>query len=249
MQLKLLLNHVGKEWGKSEITLQTACLFRQAIGPHQCSGHWSKSMEKSSFIYTTYLGDQRSQKKMGGTYYRKRGSASYIVREVREVKERERERERKTEVTSPFSRSNWRWVLHFSLPKICTLVSPLLNGAEFTLSVAKNVALFETVPVLRKIRTVKWRHTLAKLPRQKLSNYQVCNRFYLLLLFQIVWNPPMKPDHSREDIDRWRFVSYCKVGWPGRSLKVCYWQAVGLLDQGIARTAIARDLKWSTTKS
>ena len=60
--------------------------------------------------------------------------------------------------------------MHFSLPKMCTLVltksfalflakkitsvSPLLNGAEFTLSVAKNVALFETVHVLR---TVKWR--------------------------------------------------------------------------------------------
>ena len=44
------------------------------------------------------------------TYYRKRGSASYIVREVLLVRERERERERdtererKTEVTSPFSR-------------------------------------------------------------------------------------------------------------------------------------------------
>ena len=42
----------------------------------------------------------------------------------------------------------------FPCQKICTLVSPLLNGAEFTLSVAKNVALFETVRVLR---TVKWR--------------------------------------------------------------------------------------------
>ena len=41
-----------------------------------------------------------------------------------------------------------------SCQKICTSVSPLLNGAEFTLSVAKNVALFETVRVLR---TVKWR--------------------------------------------------------------------------------------------
>ena len=44
--------------------------------------------------------------------YRKRGSASYIVREVHSVREREREiqrerereRERKTEVTSPLSR-------------------------------------------------------------------------------------------------------------------------------------------------
>ena len=45
-------------------------------------------------------------------YYRKRGSASYIVREVLSVRERERERdtdrqrerERETEVTSPLSR-------------------------------------------------------------------------------------------------------------------------------------------------
>ena len=43
-------------------------------------------------------------------YYRKRGSASYIVREVLSVRERERdtdrerERQRETEVTSPLSR-------------------------------------------------------------------------------------------------------------------------------------------------
>ena len=47
-------------------------------------------------------------------YYRKRGSASYIVREVLSVRERKRERERErerdtdrereTEVTSPLSR-------------------------------------------------------------------------------------------------------------------------------------------------
>ena len=38
--------------------------------------------------------------------------------------------------------------------KICTSVSPRLKGTEFTLSVAKNIALFETVRILR---TVKWR--------------------------------------------------------------------------------------------
>ena len=42
----------------------------------------------------------------------------------------------------------------FLAKKICTSVFPLLIGAEFTLSVAKNVALFETVRILR---TVKWR--------------------------------------------------------------------------------------------
>ena len=41
----------------------------------------------------------------------------------------------------------------FPCQKICTSVSPLLIGAEFTLSVAKNIALFETVRILR---TVKW---------------------------------------------------------------------------------------------
>ena len=50
--------------------------------------------------------------KVEPTNYRKRGSASYIVREVLSVRERERERdtERETEVTSPLSRSNWRWI-------------------------------------------------------------------------------------------------------------------------------------------
>ena len=42
----------------------------------------------------------------------------------------------------------------FPCQKICTSVSPLLIGAEFTLSVAKNAAPFETVRILR---TVKWR--------------------------------------------------------------------------------------------
>ena len=35
------------------------------------------------------------------SYYRKRGSATYIVREVRSVRERDTERESETEVTSP----------------------------------------------------------------------------------------------------------------------------------------------------
>ena len=73
-------------------------------------------------------------------YYRKRGSASYIVCEVRSVRERERERGRRKwrhlssaeigdEVcTFPCQRCApyyWRRVLHFSLPKICTSFSPL----------------------------------------------------------------------------------------------------------------------------
>ena len=106
--------------------------------------------------------------------FRKRRSASYIVREVRLVRERERERERERDretdgsdvtlvvlklamsfalfLAKNLHLSNWRRVLHFSLPKICTLVSPLFNGADFTLSVSKNVVLFETNPILCKIR-------------------------------------------------------------------------------------------------
>ena len=102
-------------------------------------------------------------------------------------RERERERESETEVTSSQWRWNWRWILHlflpkistlvltkslhFSLPKICTSVSPLLKGAEFTLSVAKNAALFETVRVLR-LASVKWRDRGSK-HRNKRSNFRL----------------------------------------------------------------------------
>ena len=112
-------------------------------------------------------------------YYRKRGSASYIVREVRLVRERERERkreryrererERDTEVTSPLAVA-LKLAMSFALflaknvhlsigEEFCTFPchkfarpsrTPLLNGAEFTLSIAKNVALFETVRILRR---------------------------------------------------------------------------------------------------
>ena len=40
----------------------------------------------------------------------------------------------------------------FPCQQIYTSVSPLLNGAEFTLSVGKNVALFETVRILRTVK-------------------------------------------------------------------------------------------------
>ena len=42
----------------------------------------------------------------------------------------------------------------FPCQKFCTSVSHLLKCAEFTLSIAENVALFETGRILR---TVKWR--------------------------------------------------------------------------------------------
>ena len=78
-------------------------------------------------------------------YYRKRRSASYIVREVLLVRERERERER--EIQREREREREREIdgsdvtivalklamnLHFPLPKIRTI------GDELTLSLAKN---------------------------------------------------------------------------------------------------------------
>ena len=105
-------------------------------------------------------------------YYRKRGSASYIVREVHSVREREIQREKDgSDVTIVALKLAMSFALllaknvHLSIgeefcafpcQKNCTSVFPLrgLNGAEFTLSVAKNVALFETVRILR---TVTWR--------------------------------------------------------------------------------------------
>ena len=91
-------------------------------------------------------------------------------RERERYRERERERDRRRQwrhhcrakigdefCTSPCQKcapQYWRRVLRFSLPKFCTSVSHLLKCAEFTLSIAKNVALFETVRILR---TVKWR--------------------------------------------------------------------------------------------
>ena len=68
-------------------------------------------------------------------HYRKRGSASYIVREVLSVRERERERERDTErdgsdVTNVALKLAMN--LHFPLPKIRTI------GDELALSLAKN---------------------------------------------------------------------------------------------------------------
>ena len=70
-------------------------------------------------------------------YYRKRGSASYIVREVLLVRERERERDTEKEREIDGSdvtivALNLAMNLHFPLPKIRTI------GDELTLSLAQN---------------------------------------------------------------------------------------------------------------
>ena len=66
------------------------------------------SLPSVSVFLSLSLSLSLAERTFRASYYRKRGSASYIVREVHSVRERERyrerERERKTEVTSPFSR-------------------------------------------------------------------------------------------------------------------------------------------------
>ena len=71
-------------------------------------------------------------------YYREHGSASYIVREVRSVRERDTEREREREIDGSDVTivvlklaMSLKINLHFPLPKIRTI------GDEFTLSLAK----------------------------------------------------------------------------------------------------------------
>ena len=63
---------------------------------------------------------------VGKVYYRKRGSASFMVREVLLVRERERDTEREKERERERDRRKWR---HHCRAKI---------GDEFTLSLAKN---------------------------------------------------------------------------------------------------------------
>ena len=75
------------------------------------------------------------KKSVSWTYYKKRGSASYIVQEVREVRERERERERDTER----HRRKWR---HLSSAEIgdefcsfpCQIFAPYFLPSQMALS-------------------------------------------------------------------------------------------------------------------
>ena len=87
---------------------------------------------------------------------------------------REREREREREIQREKDGSDvtifaLKLAMSFALflAKNLHLCFSPLNGAEFTLSVAKNVAFFETVPILRKIRTVKWRERGSKQPNKR----------------------------------------------------------------------------------
>ena len=143
---------------------------------------------------------------------RKRGSASYIVREVSSVKERDTEREREREREREWERRKWR---HLSSAEIgeeaCTY--PCQNteiGEEFCTSPSQkfapqfiqlkwrfvhtfpcqNVALFETVRILRKIRTLRDRFTCTSVKwldrgsknRKKKKNNRISGFTVLLLI-------------------------------------------------------------------
>ena len=99
--------------------------------------------------------------------YRKRGSASYIVREVRSVREREiqREREREREIDGSdviIVALKLAMRLHFPMTKICTIAVsshfPLpkisLFVSPFTLSCLTIVALKFTLSVAKKFALV-----------------------------------------------------------------------------------------------
>ena len=81
MRFAFLIPSVRDQW-------HTTCIFYSAFV-------LSFSPIKTSTLYMMMMRTQPSF--TGFAYYRKRGSASYIVRSVRSVRERERERERGTE--------------------------------------------------------------------------------------------------------------------------------------------------------
>ena len=136
--------------------------FRPLCSPsfkwHEPRDEWSKTQDKWS--------------NPAQSYYRKRGSASYIVREVLLVRERERYREREREREREIDGSDVTIValklamnLHFPLPKIRTFrfslhTSRHHGGAEirneFTLSIAKifSPSLFPLFQMARAARRV-----------------------------------------------------------------------------------------------
>ena len=126
-------------------------------------------------------------------YYRKRGSASYNVREVLSVRERERERER--EIQRETDGSDVTIVAlklamnsHFPLPKIRTV------GDELTLSLAKN-SHFSFLPShFPSLPSLRVHHCGA----------EIRNEFTLSIakIFFALFVPPLSNGTSRATSDR-----------------------------------------------
>ena len=130
------------------------------------------------------------EKKKQGIYYRKRGSASYIVREVLSVREREREREIQRERDGSDVTIFARLAMnsHFHLPKIRTI------GDELTLSLAKN-SHFSFLPShFPSLPSRRGHHCGA----------EICNEFTLSIAknFFALFVPPLSNGTSRTTSDR-----------------------------------------------
>ena len=127
-----------------EVTIFPCQKFAQlamSLGPN----HTQYKISLTFSYKTPFERELRPHTPLYVSFYRKRGSASYIVREVLSVRERERETERE--------RRKWR---HHCRAKI---------GDEFTLSLAKNSQLAMSLHFpLPKIRTSRFSLTLPVSP-------------------------------------------------------------------------------------
>ena len=131
-------------------------------------------------------------------YYRKRGSASYIiVREVLSVRERERERYRQRERERETERDGsdvtivalkLAMNLHFPMPKIRTI------GDELTLSLAKN-SHFSFLPShFPSLPSRRGHHCGAEIRNE--FTLSIAKKFFALFV------PPLSNDTSRATSDR-----------------------------------------------
>ena len=123
-------------------------------------------------------------------YYRKRGSASYIVREVLSVRERERDTDRERER----ERRKWR---HHCRAKI---------GDEFTLSLAKNSHIWRWVYTFpcQKFALFVSTFTLPVSPFTEMSplwrwNSQWVHTFHCQKLFRPLCFPSFKWHEPRDE--------------------------------------------------
>ena len=149
--------------------------------------------EKRTATHRSAHAHRRQEDSRHVFYYRKRGSATYIVREVRLVRERYIQRERERECV----RRKWPHLssaetgdefctfpcqnVHLSIgEKLCTFPyqkfaplsrTPLLNGAEFTLPLHVNT-LHSSKRFAFFVASVKWRDRGSK-HRNKRSNFRL----------------------------------------------------------------------------
>ena len=127
-------------------------------------------------------------------YYRKRGSASYIVREVLLVRERERYREREREKDGSdvtIVALKLAMNLHFPLPKICTI------GDKLTLSLAKNSHFSFLASHFPSLPSGRGQHGGAEIRNE--FTLSIAKNFFRPQAFYV---PPLSNGTSRATSDR-----------------------------------------------